>query len=520
MAETEVQSSTVDPLEDSEAIAEQVKAERWQCDLCFEPFARFETPWRLADDRCCHSLCRRCLLGSIRWGGRCPYDNTPIPAIVVCGAMGTGEYVYHEKLTEARRSGGLPCTAADCPGVVPSVDGPRPCPSNCGCCGARHCARRICGVPWSSGHRCWDLMEEERQELERRLAGGHDFQATTRRRLMGAPRFRPCPQCGAMVEHVGGCNMVYHDSCRTRWCFICRRVGTCQDFDCKAPSSQPPTPRGPPNAVPTGTSKRDVKKIISSSAILSAGVVLLLIVIFTNIFSGVRFDLPRKGLPFFLGTGVSKPDTCDTSSCDPVTTPQPELLVGQTMATLEIGGSMLAVHGGLSPSIHHLDQIRLLDRFAEIPHDGPLADLMWSDPDPDKSGFVISPRGAGYVFGQDVAQKFLHVNQLSHIVRAHQLCMAGYQVLFDDTLSTVWSAPNYCYRFGNTASILEVSEEGSRFFNVFGPAPESERQRPGAEGPASPAAPAAPAAPPRRGAMPPMKSNVPCSAGREDRYFT
>ncbi|CAE7029654.1 unnamed protein product [Symbiodinium natans] len=144
-------------------------------------------------------------------------------------------------------------------------------------------------------------------------------------------------------------------------------------------------------------------------------------------------------------------------------------------ALAQIGGSMLAVHGGLSPSIHHLDQIRLLDRFLEIPHDGPLADLVWSDPDPDKSGFVISPRGAGYVFGQDVAQKFLHVNQLSHIVRAHQLCMAGYQVLFDDTLSTVWSAPNYCYRFGNTASILEISEEGSRFFNVFGPAPESER---------------------------------------------
>merc|ERR1719379_1925330 len=147
-----------------------------------------------------------------------------------------------------------------------------------------------------------------------------------------------------------------------------------------------------------------------------------------------------------------------------------------------IGGSVLAVHGGLSPSIHHLDQIRILDRFAEIPHDGPLADLMWSDPDSEKEGFVISPRGAGYVFGQDVVSKFLHLNDLSHIVRAHQLCMCGYQVLFDDSLSTVWSAPNYCYRFGNTASILEVSEDMSRFFNVFGPAIESDRQRPGAEG--------------------------------------
>jgi len=145
-----------------------------------------------------------------------------------------------------------------------------------------------------------------------------------------------------------------------------------------------------------------------------------------------------------------------------------------------IGGGLLAVHGGLSPSIHHLDQIRILDRFAETPHDGPLADLMWSDPDPEKTGFVTSPRGAGYVFGHDVVCKFLHLNDLTQIVRAHQLCMCGYQVLFDDSLSTVWSAPNYCYRFGNTASILEISEDHSRFFNVFGPAPESDRNRPGA----------------------------------------
>lgn len=146
-----------------------------------------------------------------------------------------------------------------------------------------------------------------------------------------------------------------------------------------------------------------------------------------------------------------------------------------------VGGSILAVHGGLSPSIHHLDQIRILDRFAEIPHDGPLADLMWSDPDPDKSGFVISPRGAGYVFGQDVVVKFMQLNSLVHVVRAHQLCMSGYQVLFDDSLSTVWSAPNYCYRFGNTASILEISEDLSRYFNVYTAAPESERQRPNTE---------------------------------------
>ena len=81
--------------------------------------------------------------------------------------------VYHEKLLEARRTGGVPCSVPDCPGVAPASG--RSAASSCNCCGARHCGRRVCGVPWSNGHRCWDVEEERR-----------DFQATTKRRL--APR--------------------------------------------------------------------------------------------------------------------------------------------------------------------------------------------------------------------------------------------------------------------------------------------------------------------------------------------
>lgn len=68
---------------------------------------------------------------------------------------------------------------------------------------------------------------------------------------------------------------------------------------------------------------------------------------------------------------------------------------------------------------------------------------------------------------------------MSHILRAHQLCMEGYSSLFDKHLSTVWSAPNYCYRCGNSASILEVGPGQSMFFNVFEAAPENERDGPG-----------------------------------------
>lgn len=143
-----------------------------------------------------------------------------------------------------------------------------------------------------------------------------------------------------------------------------------------------------------------------------------------------------------------------------------------------IDNKIFCVHGGLSPSIHSIDQIKIIDRFQEIPHEGPMADLVWSDPDQDKCDFSISPRGAGYTFGIDIVQKFLEINNMEHILRAHQLCHEGYQVLYDGKLSTIWSAPNYCYRCANLASILEIYDNGEKRFNVFDAAPENVHDNP------------------------------------------
>lgn len=142
-----------------------------------------------------------------------------------------------------------------------------------------------------------------------------------------------------------------------------------------------------------------------------------------------------------------------------------------------IDDKIFCVHGGLSPSIHSIDQIKIIDRFREIPHEGPMADLVWSDPDGERDEFSLSPRGAGYTFGAQVVKKFLEVNSMNHILRAHQLCNEGYMIMFDDRLSTVWSAPNYCYRCGNLASVLEVGPNGERKWNVFDAAPENEQHR-------------------------------------------
>jgi hypothetical protein len=96
-----------------------------------------------------------------------------------------------------------------------------------------------------------------------------------------------------------------------------------------------------------------------------------------------------------------------------------------------------------------------------------MCDLLWSDPDGmfaslhhcnigfeasaeyhiDIAGWGLSPRGAGYLFGADITKVFAHQNAIDLIARAHQLAMEGYKLMFDRTIVTVWSAPNYCYRY-------------------------------------------------------------------------
>nr|CAB3492808.1 unnamed protein product [Digitaria exilis] len=93
--------------------------------------------------------------------------------------------------------------------------------------------------------------------------------------------------------------------------------------------------------------------------------------------------------------------------------------------TALVESEIFCLHGGLSPSIETLDNIRNFDRVQEVPHEGPMCDLLWSDPD-DRCGWGISPRGAGYTFGQDISEQFNHTNSLRLIARAHQLVMEGF----------------------------------------------------------------------------------------------
>lgn len=144
--------------------------------------------------------------------------------------------------------------------------------------------------------------------------------------------------------------------------------------------------------------------------------------------------------------------------------------------TAVVDDAIFCLHGGLSPSIDTLDHVRQLDRVQEVPHEGPMCDLLWSDPD-DRAGWGISPRGAGFTFGADISAAYNHRNGLTTVARAHQLVMEGYNWSHEGAVVTIFSAPNYCYRCGNQAAILEVDENRThQQFLQFDPAPRRGEQ--------------------------------------------
>ena len=136
-----------------------------------------------------------------------------------------------------------------------------------------------------------------------------------------------------------------------------------------------------------------------------------------------------------------------------------------------VDNRIFAVHGGLSPALSTVESVGALFRMQEVPDEGPLADLLWSDPQ-DLNGWLRNRRGSGWEFGPDVARQFLYVNGLSLIARAHQLVMEGYRFSATNRVVTVWSAPNYCDRFNNRACVMQVAPGGSANFAFFKEAAE------------------------------------------------
>ena len=135
----------------------------------------------------------------------------------------------------------------------------------------------------------------------------------------------------------------------------------------------------------------------------------------------------------------------------------------------EKSGNYLCMHGGISPNMRSKNDIDKIMRKEEPPMQGLFCDLLWSDPDKDALEFDENDRGVSYIFGEKVVQDFNRKHDLDLIIRAHQVVDDGFEFFSDRRLITIFSAPNYCGEFDNSAGILIIDESLTCSLKVLRP---------------------------------------------------
>jgi serine/threonine-protein phosphatase PP1 catalytic subunit len=110
-----------------------------------------------------------------------------------------------------------------------------------------------------------------------------------------------------------------------------------------------------------------------------------------------------------------------------------------------VAGKIFCVHGGLSPSLSHMDDIRGIARPTDVPDYGLLNDLLWSDPADMEEDWEPNERGVSYCFGKKVIMNFLQRHDFDLVCRAHMVVEDGYEFYQDRILVTVFSAPNVSF---------------------------------------------------------------------------
>ena len=120
-----------------------------------------------------------------------------------------------------------------------------------------------------------------------------------------------------------------------------------------------------------------------------------------------------------------------------------------------LNNEILIIHGGLfSKDGVTLNELKQINRFRDIPLEGLMCELLWSDPH-DLNGTMPSQRGAGVYFGPDVTEKFLRENNLKLLIRSHEVRNEGYSIEVGGQTITVFSAPNYCDTVGNKGALIK-----------------------------------------------------------------
>ncbi|KAL0895199.1 hypothetical protein ABMA27_013640 [Loxostege sticticalis] len=148
-----------------------------------------------------------------------------------------------------------------------------------------------------------------------------------------------------------------------------------------------------------------------------------------------------------------------------------------------VDDKVFCCHGGIPPPwvcplISAIDKVPVpLTRPAE--QSSIAWELLWNDPiKPNKmtatlalelaanEGFAAnSKRGTGHVFDQTALDRFLLANQLSHVLRAHELQQAGFMCQLRGRLVSVFSSNHYCGG-NNDAGVALLEDNKLRLIRV------------------------------------------------------
>jgi len=123
-----------------------------------------------------------------------------------------------------------------------------------------------------------------------------------------------------------------------------------------------------------------------------------------------------------------------------------------------INEKIFCVHGGISPHLKTLEDIKNINRIGKIPDNGLMCDMMWSDPSNTVNKWGINNRGISCTYNTLAINSFLKNNKLQLLCRAHQLVSEGYKFFANNKMITVFSAPNYCGNCGNNGAVMKVNE--------------------------------------------------------------
>ena len=134
-----------------------------------------------------------------------------------------------------------------------------------------------------------------------------------------------------------------------------------------------------------------------------------------------------------------------------------------------IEDKILCMHGGISPDINSIYDINKIKRPCEVPDEGLMCDILWSDPEQDSIGWGENDRGVSFTFGADIVNSFTKKHDIDLICRAHQVVEDGYEFFCNRKLVTIFSAPNYCGEFDNSGGMLTVDEDLMCSFVIIKP---------------------------------------------------